>query len=104
MSQPCHISSLVVTVRPDALGAVTTEIASFSQADVALTDPKGKIIVALETEGEGPILDFIDTIQVMKGVVNTALVYHQVDDSLSPAAPAKANLPQNNDKTGDRHG
>lgn len=101
MNQLCHISSLLVTVRPDALNKVSAKIASFPQADVALTDPNGKIIVALETEGEGPILDFIDIIQVMPGVVNTALVYHQVDDS-PPSTPAP--LPHSNISTGDRHG
>lgn len=80
MSNLTHISSLVVTVKPSNVAQVSAEIATFKYAEVAMCDPHGKIVVALETKGEKPILDFLDMIQVMDGVVNASLVFHQVDE------------------------
>jgi nitrate reductase NapAB chaperone NapD len=40
--------------------------------------------VTLETENERQIVETLDVIQVLAGVVNVSLVYHQIDDDLDP--------------------
>jgi periplasmic nitrate reductase NapD len=72
-----HISSLVVRAHPDRLAAVVRRIAALSVAEVALSDPSGKIVVTLETLNEDEIVAAMNAMQAMRGVVSVALVYHQ---------------------------
>ena len=74
-----HISSLVVRAHPDRLEAVAARIARLSVAEVALTDPAGKLVVTLETRDEDEIVAAMNAMQRMRGVVSVALVYHQTD-------------------------
>ena len=74
-----HISSLVVRAHPDRLAAVVRRIAALSVAEVALTDPSGKIVVTLETLNEDEIVAAMNAMQNMGGVVSVALVYHQTE-------------------------
>ncbi|MXU66661.1 chaperone NapD [Oceanomicrobium pacificus] len=81
MTKPVHISSLLITVRPDRLADVCAAIDAEEIAEVALQDPQGKIVVTLETDSEGQIMDALDRIQVLPGVANASLVFHQIDDA-----------------------
>lgn len=74
-----HISSLVVRARPDRLAAVVRRIAALSVAEIAMTDPSGKIVVTLETLNEDEIVAAMNAMQNMSGVVSVALVYHQTE-------------------------
>lgn len=74
-----HISSLVVRAHPDRLEAVAARIARLSIAEVALTDPAGKLVVTLETRDEHEIVAAMNAMQRMRGVVSVALVFHHID-------------------------
>ena len=74
-----HISSLVVRAHPDRLAAVVRRIAALSVAEVAMTDPSGKIVVTLETLNEDEVVAAMNAMQNMSGVVSVALVYHQTE-------------------------
>ena len=74
-----HISSLVVRAHPDRLDAVAARIARLGVAEVAMTDPTGKIVVTLETRDEDEIVAAMNAMQRMTGVVSVALVFHQTD-------------------------
>ncbi|MFQ8431485.1 chaperone NapD [Amaricoccus sp. W119] len=74
-----HISSLIVRAHPDRMEAVAARIARLSVAEVAMTDPSGKIIVTLETRDEDEIVAAMNAMQRFDGVVNVALVFHQSD-------------------------
>ncbi len=87
-----HISSLLITAKPETIETVAKAVAQQSFAEVALTDPAGKIIVTLETENERQIVETLDVIQVLAGVVNVSLVYHQIDDDLDPTPCSNANV------------
>ena len=76
---PGHISSLVVRAHPARLDAVVARIGRLSVADVALSDPSGKIVVTLETRDEDEIVAAMAALQRMAGVVSVALVYHQTE-------------------------
>lgn len=87
MSETVHISSLLVTAHPDLLDRVTADISAMEIADVAHTDSAGKIIVTLETPDESAIVQALTDIQLIKGVVSAALVYHLAEtfDEVSAA-------------------
>jgi periplasmic nitrate reductase NapD len=74
-----HISSLVVRAHPDRLAAVVRRIGALSVAEVAMSDPSGKIVVTLETLNEDEIVAAMNAMQNMGGVVSVALVYHQTE-------------------------
>jgi nitrate reductase NapD len=74
---PRHISSFVVRAHPDRLARVVRRIGALPAAEVALSDPSGKIVVTLETLDEGEIVSAMNAIQRLAGVVSVALVYHQ---------------------------
>ena len=74
-----HISSLVVRAHPARLDAVVRRIAALSVAEVAMTDPSGKIVVTLETLSEDEIVAAMNAMQRIAGVVSVALVYHQTE-------------------------
>lgn len=74
-----HISSLVVRARPERLDAVVARIGRLSVAEVAMTDPTGKVIVTLETRDEDEIVAAMNAMQRLSGVVSVALVFHQTD-------------------------
>ena len=77
---PGHISSLVVRAHPNRLAEVSRRIARLSVAEVAMSDPSGKLVVTLETHNEDEIVaasgfglvvdegDADDTVHVLHGV------------------------------------
>lgn len=74
-----HISSLLVTAKPDQIPAVAGNITNMSIAEVAHSDAAGKIIVTLETPDESAIVQALTDIQLLDGVVSAALVYHHAE-------------------------
>ena len=80
MSERCHISSLVVRVLPERLAAVISGLADMPGAEVHQSDAIGKVVVVLETENQGEIVDRLRAMESLPGVLNVSLIYHHVDD------------------------
>ena len=76
MAEELHISSIVVHVRPEAAAAAARSIESMPGAEIHQRLAGGKLIVTLETAGTGEIMQHIERINDLPGVVSTALVYH----------------------------
>ncbi len=74
-----HISSLVVHVRPELLEITKEKILALSNTEIYGESEEGKIIVVLETENQGYITDSIDKINNFDGILNVALVFHQIE-------------------------
>ncbi len=77
-----HISSLVVHVLPEHLDETKAKIEAYKNAEIYGDSPEGKIVVVLETENQGFITDTIDAINNLPNVLNTVLVYHQIETEL----------------------
>jgi nitrate reductase NapD len=80
MSDGYHISSLLVRADPARREAVELEISRLKSAEIALSDPSGKLVVTLDTESEDEIVAAMSAMQHMEGVVSAALVFHQAED------------------------
>ncbi|MDP9941751.1 chaperone NapD [Ectopseudomonas alcaliphila] len=78
MAAPLHISSLLVHVRPELLSAVKTNLRQLEGLELHQESPQGKLVVVLETEHERHILARIEQINALPGVLNAALVYHEL--------------------------
>lgn len=87
MSETVHVSSLLVSAKPDFLAQVTMDIERIEIADIAHAGDNGKVIVTLETENESQIVQALTDIQLIEGVVSAALVFHQVDEFSSDVTP-----------------
>lgn len=75
-----HISSLVVHTRPEHLQNIKHTIKSLPNAEIYGESENGKLIVVLETAQQGYITDTIDKINGLENVLNTALVFHQIEE------------------------
>jgi len=82
MTESFHIASLIVQARPERLAAVAAAIEALP-GDVAGSDPAGKLVVVLEAPTERTVVDRIDAIQKLEGVLNALLVYQHAEPARS---------------------
>ena len=80
MAQELHIASLVVHAKPAALDTVQPGVVALSGTEIHGVSDAGKMVVTLETDSEAEMLERIDAIGKLQGVLSVALVFHQVDD------------------------
>jgi periplasmic nitrate reductase NapD len=79
MSAECHISSLVVHTRPERIPAIMAGIDAINGAKVHGGQDTGKLIVTLETETESQVVERINAIQLLDGVLAATLVFHHFE-------------------------
>lgn len=96
VTQESHISSFIVYCQAEKHQDV--EKALQAQADIEIhgSDDKGKFVVVTEAKHQGIILDRIDLITALDGVINASMVYHQVapvDDLDDEIDQSDANQP-----------
>jgi nitrate reductase NapD len=80
MAEPLHIASLLVHARPELFEAVKANLSLLDGVELHQQSPLGKLVVVLETANEQQILERIDQISNLPGVLNAALVYHELLD------------------------
>ncbi len=85
MTQEIHISSLVVTADPKRIKIVESAINAHPIAEVAISDPSGKLIVTLETPDEHQLVQGLTDIQLLPGVASAALCYHHSETVTPPS-------------------
>lgn len=78
MNNALHIASLLVHCRPELLEAVKSNLVLLPGTELHQESAAGKVVVVLEAEHESRILDTISHIQQMPGVLNAALIYHEL--------------------------
>lgn len=81
MQETLHIASLLVHARPELFAQVKANLRLLSDLELHHESPLGKLVVVIEAENESQILKRIDQISNLPGVLNAALVYHEI---LSP--------------------
>jgi len=80
MDEPLHIASLLVHVRPELFAAVKANLRLLPGLELHQESPVGKLVVVLEAGHESQILQCIEQISNIPGVLNAALVYHELLD------------------------
>ncbi|EIU7556516.1 chaperone NapD [Providencia rettgeri] len=76
-----QVCSLIVQVKSERMSDVTEKIEQFSNCEVALSSPdNGKLIVVVEGQDSRALLDTIDLVRDIDGVLDVSLVYHQQDE------------------------
>ncbi|MDX5373946.1 MAG: chaperone NapD [Pseudomonadaceae bacterium] len=80
MDDALHIASLLVHARPELLAAVKANLRLLPGLELHQESPQGKLVVVLEAEHEQQILQRLEQIGGLPGVLNAALIYHELLD------------------------
>ena len=76
MSKELHVTSLVVQVVPAQMSAVRNAILLMKNAELSVNNDV-KLVVVLEGATQKGLLEDIETINRLPGVLSAAMVYHQ---------------------------
>jgi periplasmic nitrate reductase NapD len=74
-----HISSLLVHSRPDRARAVAGVLRGMAGVEVHGGIEEGKLVVTLETASEGEVVERLNRIQTLDGVLAATLVFHHFE-------------------------
>lgn len=78
MKDEHHISSLVVLHRPDAVDALKTFAESHDTLDIAIQGDC-RCVMVCETDNQRAVMDHIEAMEALPGVINVSLIYHHVE-------------------------
>lgn len=83
-SDDWHVSSLVVHSRPERQEEVKAAVGAIPGVEIHGTDDQhGKLVVTAEGRSEAAIVDCIDHINRIDGILSAVLVYHHSEDAVS---------------------
>ncbi|WP_022940986.1 chaperone NapD [Psychromonas hadalis] len=74
-----HVSSLIVHVNKNKADNIRASINLLTGAEVITISEQGKAIVVLEAPNQRVIMEVIDSINAIDGVINVGLVYHEFE-------------------------
>jgi nitrate reductase NapD len=74
-----EIASVLVQARPERLDEVATAITALAGCEIHARDPKGKLVVVIETSDAGAVGATLNTIALLPNVFSAALVFHASD-------------------------
>ena len=74
-----HIAGVLVQCRPLQLLQVQRAVAAIEGADVDRTGADGKLVVVIEAASSRAVLDAVDRMRALPGVLDVALVYQHAE-------------------------
>jgi periplasmic nitrate reductase NapD len=74
-----EIASVLVQARPERLAEVEAAIAALAGCEIHARDPKGKLVVVIETTNAGAVGSTLNTIALLPHVFSASLVFHASD-------------------------
>ena len=95
-----HIASCVASARPDAVEGVARAIAATGLAEVPRHDANGRLVILIEAATSARVLDAIDAIRALDGVLAVHLAYQHAEEEsemneiVRPAGQASEEKPQ----------
>lgn len=78
MEETLHIASLLVHARPELFETVKANLRLLPGLELHQESALGKLVVVIEAPNEQQILLRIEQISSFPGVLNAALVYHEI--------------------------
>lgn len=86
MPEEFHISGLVVHSRRERAAAIAAALGAMDGMQVHGGVAEGKLVVTLETSSEAEIVERLNVVQLLDGVLAATLVFHRFE----PADPSRA--------------
>lgn len=74
-----HIGGVIVHCRPSHAVALKSRLARFPGTQVHAATPEGKLVATVEAGSAERILDVMDAMRRLPGVLNVALVYQHAE-------------------------
>lgn len=74
-----HIAGVLVHLQPAALDALQRAVSAIDGAEVYQHSPEGRAVLVLEAPSAGALLDTLDTIRGLPGVLNVSLAYQHAE-------------------------
>ena len=74
-----EIASVLVQARPERLDEVEAAITALAGCEIHGRDPKGKLVVVIETSSAGAVGSILNTIALLPNVFSASLVFHAND-------------------------
>jgi nitrate reductase NapD len=78
MPRELHISSLLIQHRHDALPRLQALIDRYAELEIALQE-ECRCVVLCETDDQRALMDHIDAMQNLSGVLSVSLIYHHAE-------------------------
>jgi nitrate reductase NapD len=75
-----HIASVLVQAWPNKIPAIESELTRLAGVESHGSSETGKLILTLEAENDAGLVETMDRIQIVRGVVNVSLVYHHMEE------------------------
>lgn len=75
-----HIASCVVRVRREAMAGAIAPIEAAAGGQIDASDASGKLVVVLEGPSTGSLLDRMDAIRKIPGVLSIEMVYQHAEE------------------------
>lgn len=77
-----YVSSLVVQVRPEFLSAVKATLTAMPYTEIHGEKlEEGKLVVVMEADKERDLVDRMESVQTLEGVMAVSLIYSQRDEN-----------------------
>lgn len=74
-----HVSSLIVYIAPSQITLFKMNLSAIQGVELITITTEGKAIVVVEGQSQKEIMQCIDNINEVQGVLSTNLVYHQFE-------------------------
>lgn len=72
-----HVASLVVYCRLECLEPALGALGHMPGVEVPVRGEQGKLVVAIEGPSQRTVVDAIDRIALLDGILSTTLIYHE---------------------------
>lgn len=87
MSRELHIASCVAHVMPERRAEIVQAIRDAGLAEVAADDSRGRLVVLIERSSAAAVLDAIDAVRDIGGVIAVNLVYQHAEEERAMLEP-----------------
>lgn len=76
-----HVVGLIVQGNPEKMAAIQTALLAIEHTEVSTFDAKmGKMVVVMQSHDQHLLLDKMESVKDIDGVINVSLVYHEQDE------------------------
>ncbi|OOF41924.1 nitrate reductase [Rodentibacter rarus] len=80
-AQDWHVVGLIVQGNPEKLAEIQTALSAIEHTEIPVFDEKmGKLVVVMQSHDQHLLLDNIESVKEIDGVINVSLVYHEQDE------------------------
>ncbi|OOF86286.1 chaperone NapD [Rodentibacter ratti] len=79
--QDWHVVGLIVQTNPKKMAAIQTALLEIEHTEIPTFDEKmGKLVVVMQSHDQHILLDNMESVNNIDGVINVSLIYHEQDE------------------------